>query len=311
VREYLGSPGEAGRVAFVPGEPPRLAAVAHEAVCLWEVGRPDPVASWPWEDVGDRSALITASADGRWLAVVPNAKVALCDLSVTGTGPVIKPALYGVLAVRFSGRPERLVLVRGPRSSEPSGLVVEPWTLPGPGQPFELTTITPIALADSGSPYPGNGPGWESKDLSADGRWFALSSREKAMHVWDAAGGSFRGTISLRGLPCGVAFAPDGSKLAIDAGTTVYVHDTATLGAICKWKTNYSYVPGLAWSPDGRLLARTDRSTTVRVYEAASGRQVMAVGAKRGILVSAAFSPDGLTLATGTRGGPVRVWDVE
>ena len=55
-------------------------------------------------------------------------------------------------------------------------------------------------------------------------------------------------------------------------------------------------MPGLAWSPDGRLLARTDNSTTVRVYEVATGRQVMAVGGKRGRLRCVAFSPAG-TLA--------------
>jgi WD40 repeat protein len=91
----------------------------------------------------------------------------------------------------------------------------------------------------------------------------------------------------------------------------VYVHDAATFGVLARWKAKYCYGPCLAWSPDGRLLARTDRSTSVRVYDTAAGREVQAVGAKRGVLYSAAFSPDGLTLATGSYNGHVRVWDVE
>jgi WD40 repeat protein len=66
----------------------------------------------------------------------------------------------------------------------------------------------------------------------------------------------------------------------------------------------------VAWSPDGRLLARADRSTTARVYETAAGREVASLKAKRGILTCVAFAPDGLTFATGTIDGRVRVWDV-
>jgi WD40 repeat protein len=121
-------------------------------------------------------------------------------------------------------------------------------------------------------------------------------------------------TTTPRGHPRVILFSPDGKFLAVDGGSTVYVHDASTLELLVEWKAPRSreiIESCLSWSPDSRLLARTDGSTTVRIYEAATGREVMAIGKKPGSLTCVAFSPDGLTLATGTSHGPVRVWDVE
>jgi WD40 repeat protein len=153
--------------------------------------------------------------------------------------------------------------------------------------------------------------------LSADSTRLAVAPRElpgnplaREVFIWDIGTGRPPRNLPTSGHPCGMAFSPDGSRLVVDVGT-VYVCDAATLELVAGWKAKYDYAPGLAWSPDGRLLARTDNSTTVRIYEVATGREVMAVGGKRGRLVCAAFSPDGLTLATGTHMGPIRVWDID
>jgi WD40 repeat protein len=223
------------------------------------------------------------------------------------------PAELGVseiLTVRFLGPRARLTAVC--LSDPPDRLVTRelsfaPFDTSEPPRPTAIR-LTPEVAASVGSMTPG---GWlQSTVLSEDGRRLALSAREKAVHVWDLTTGEPPRSIRLRGFPCGLALSPNGDRLAIDAGTTVYIHDAATLRLLAQWKAKYSYVPDLAWSPDGRLLARTDRSTTVRVYEVDSGTVVMAVGTRRGLLTSVAFSPDGLTLATGTREGPVRVWDL-
>jgi hypothetical protein len=310
VREYVGGPPRPYQVAFVPGDPPRLLAVHRLAAYLWEPDRPDPL-ELRWGPGADAPP-VTISRDGRWLAVTMADLQKCWDLSATPLRPPAELAISDVLAARLAGTDARLTAVC--RSTTPGRLLVREVSFgrPVPGGPPPVRTVLPVppeVEQQVGTIDPGS---WlHAALLSEDGRRLALTAREKAVHVWHVTTGAPPRTVALRGFPCGLAFSPDGSRLAIDAGTTIYVHDGLTLERLGAWKAKYSYVPGLAWSPDGRLLARTDNTTTVRVFEVATGRQVLAVGGRRGRLGCAAFSPDGLTLATGTHEGPVRVWDVE
>ena len=309
MREYGGLTNTPCQVAFVPGDPPRVAAASSEQICLWDAGSPRPhILLLPASIRSD--PILAVSPDGRWLAAVGPDTQRCWDLSVHPWGKPSEMNLPGVLAAHFVGPAARLTAVCA--FEPPDRLTVEegsfePFDKSGPPQ-RTVVRLTPEVEGSVGSMTPG---GWmQSATLSDNGRRFALSAREKAVHVWELTTTECPQTVRLRGFPCGLAFSPNGDRLAIDAGTTVYIHDGATLRLLTQWKAKYSYVPDLAWSPDGRLLARTDRSTTVRVYEVESGKEVMAIGTKRGILTSVAFSPDGLTLATATREGKVRIWDV-
>ena len=68
-------------------------------------------------------------------------------------------------------------------------------------------------------------------------------------------------------------------------------------------------VYGLAFSPDGRLLATGSGDHTARLWELASGQERTRL-THDDTVWAVAFSPDGRQLASGSENGIVRVWDV-
>jgi WD40 repeat protein len=307
--EYIGAKAQAGRLAFLPGKRPRLVAVSYQAAHVWELGRPEPVATLSLSGEHPGSAAPLGSADGRWLVLLPGGRPTLYDL--TSDAPPVVLGESAAVAARLVGRPERLCVVRLIRPEANAGLTYEVWPLPARDGAVDPRAVKTRVLPTPSEPWlKVDGPGWESYDLSEDGNRFVMYYREEVLHVWDIKCGAASRSTRLKGLPKGLVFSPDGSKLVIDVGT-IYVHDGTTLDVLVKWTAKYSYAPGLAWSPDSRLLARTDDTRTVRLYDASTGREVSALGTKRGRLTSVAFAPDGLTFAAGAVDGTVRVWDVE
>ena len=104
-----------------------------------------------------------------------------------------------------------------------------------------------------------------------------------------------------------VAYSPGGRTLAV-GGSNVELWDTTghqRLAAVATPGVN-----GLAFSPDGTLLAAALSNGTVQVMNAATlapvGRPLVVTGS--GYAESVAFSPDGKVLATGSDDGTMRLF---
>ena len=69
-------------------------------------------------------------------------------------------------------------------------------------------------------------------------------------------------------------------------------------------------VDGIAFSPDGKLLASGSADNTIKLWDRTSKREVRTLAGHTGGVKAVAFTPDGKGLASGSIDGNIKFWDV-
>jgi WD40 repeat protein len=136
-----------------------------------------------------------------------------------------------------------------------------------------------------------------------------LAHGGRTIQVWDAQTG--QELLTLKGGGSGVAYSPDGKRLAsASMDNTVKVWDAQTGEEILSLKGYASYVNSVAFSPDGKRLVSASYDKTVKLWDAQTGEELLTLEGHGGENPNGvAFSPDGHRLATGSNEGTVKIWD--
>lgn len=147
---------------------------------------------------------------------------------------------------------------------------------------------------------------------------------DRAARIWDIPSGRLvRELTPHRWSVHSVAFSPDGRVVATGGGgimrgdrwvydNCIRIWDVATGQEVRQFGQDLFFVNALAFSPDGRFLARGSSNNApiapyrnrrcLRLWDWRSGEEVRGLGAHLSSVDSVSFSPDGRWLASGSGG---------
>ncbi|MEV0326875.1 trypsin-like peptidase domain-containing protein [Micromonospora echinospora] len=190
----------------------------------------------------------------------------------------------------------------------PDGTLAATATTDGTVTLWDTTTRGPAAvLTDKDGEYP-------IVEFSPNGDILAAvhgggGSAERRLGLWDV-----RTRTLMRSLPgdaVSIAFSRDGARIATATRNepTIVLWDVET-GRRIRTYDKGGTAFGVAFSPDGSLLAAGGGGNSVRVWQTTTGRQVAALTGHEKYVASVDFSVNGWLLASGSADGTVRLWDV-
>jgi WD40 repeat protein len=261
---------------------------------LWDTATGDRRAL-STDETGDYSSIAVLSSTGDLVATTGKVH----DIYVLKTKKYEEVAILDrthgkqVQAVAFS--PDE----KGLASGDAEGLLVI-WDL--------TTEKAKHKLEGHGSPIRGVA-------YTPDGKSLVSADESGVIKIWDATSG--KETKSLRPDVLTLekielfSLSKDGSRLAVSDGGAARIWDLATGASLTTTVSRPSGNFGVAYSPDGNLLAVAGMDGTVRLWDPRSAKMIRELTGHGRPVTGVAFSPDGASLASVGQDGMLRLWDAK
>jgi WD40 repeat protein len=158
------------------------------------------------------------------------------------------------------------------------------------------SVVSPVARVDAFSP---------NREL------LVLQDPGGPLFLWDIPRSRQRALLQSSALWTRATFSPDSKLLAVSfrqSDGAVKVWDTETGHEVVTLKRHRSWVAGLDFSPDGRMLATGGYDQTIKLWDTTAWIQLETLRGHLDEIYDLAFSPDGKHLATAGKDGTVRLW---
>ena len=151
-------------------------------------------------------------------------------------------------------------------------------------------------------------------DFTRDGKKLATAGLDGSIRVWDMESG--RSTTLLISIPRihQLIWGPEGRRLACNRGEDLCMLDTQNAKKLFCHQLGAHSLVALAYSPDGRHLARStymDEVFRIHQYDAHTGEEIRVLEGHSLDVVSLVFSKDGNSLVSGSNDQTIRIWDCE
>ncbi len=142
--------------------------------------------------------------------------------------------------------------------------------------------------------------------FSPDGKTLASGSDDNTVKLWNVKTGKLLHTLPGNGLCVKtVIFSPDGRTLASE-------NESINLWEVKTGKALFTLngQNGIAFSPDGCLLASEGKNNTIKLWEVSTGKELSTLKRHSDSIVTIAFSPNNTILASGSEDETIKLWNV-
>jgi WD40 repeat protein len=139
----------------------------------------------------------------------------------------------------------------------------------------------------------------------AGGAWVKAAEREQAGTSQPPLARTFSGHTAY---VQGVAFSPDGTRLASASGDGTLRLWGAATGEVQRTFRVQSPVNAVAFSPDGTRLASASSDHSLRLWDVPTGEVLCTFNGHTSSVLGVAFSPDGTRLVSASGDGTLRLW---